>query len=134
MLIVINIWKETGIILRTHGKESNLLFLYNLKHPVYQLYCPLIYFAYIAETTKRRIKYSHKHFSDYLSNESSSTMFQQPTDKKEIVNIISSFNSSKVSGPNSISYRIYFFLKFQPLLQDWCFSFCTQNCKSNSCF
>ena len=26
------------------------------------------YFASIAETTKRSIKYSHKHFSDYLSN------------------------------------------------------------------
>ena len=24
------------------------------------------YFAYIAETTKNNIKYSHKHFSDYL--------------------------------------------------------------------
>ena len=28
------------------------------------------YFASIAETTKESIKYSHKHFSDYLSNES----------------------------------------------------------------
>ena len=33
------------------------------------------YFAPIAETTKRSIKYSHKHFSDYLSNESSGTIF-----------------------------------------------------------
>ena len=34
-----------------------------------------IYFASIAETTKRSIRYSHKYFSDYLSNESSSTIF-----------------------------------------------------------
>ena len=33
------------------------------------------YFASIAETTKISIKYSHKYFSDYLSNESDSTIF-----------------------------------------------------------
>ena len=33
------------------------------------------YFASIAETTKKI--YSHKHFSDYLSNENSSTIFLQ---------------------------------------------------------
>ena len=69
------------------------------------------YFASIAETTKKGIKYSHKHFSDYLSNESSSGIFLQPTDNEEIANIISSLNSNKVSGPNSIPYRILFLLK-----------------------
>ena len=63
------------------------------------------YFASIAETTKKSIKYSHKHFSDYLSNETSSTIFLQPTDKEEIANI-SSLDSDKASGPNSIPYRI----------------------------
>ena len=43
----------------------------------------------MAETTKKSIKHSHKHFSDYLSNESDSTIFLQPTDKEEIANIIS---------------------------------------------
>ena len=42
------------------------------------------YFAYIAETTKKSIQYSHKHFSDYLSKECDSTIFLQPTDKEEI--------------------------------------------------
>ena len=86
---------------------------------MYQPYCPLIiantfnnYFASIAETTKKSIKYSHKHFSDYLSNESISTLFLQPTDREEIVNIITSLNSNKASGPNSsIPYRILFLLK-----------------------
>ena len=41
------------------------------------------YFASIAETTKKTIKYSHKHFSDYNSNEYTSTIFLQPTDKGE---------------------------------------------------
>ena len=69
------------------------------------------YFVSIAETTKKSIKYSHKHFSDYLSNESISTLFLQPTDREEIVNIITSLNSNKAFGPNSIPYRILFLLK-----------------------
>ena len=47
----------------------------------------------------------------YLSNESSSTIFLQPTDKEEIANSISSLNSNKASGPNSIPYRILSLLK-----------------------
>ena len=39
------------------------------------------------------------------------TIFLQPTDKEEIANIISSLNSNKASGPNSIPYRILFRLK-----------------------
>ena len=69
------------------------------------------YFVSIAETTKKSIKYSHKHFSDYFSNEISSTIVLEPTDKEEIANIISSLNSNKASGPNSIPYRILFLLK-----------------------
>ena len=61
------------------------------------------YFASIAETIKNSIKYSHKH----LSNECISTLFLQPTDREERVNIISSLGSNKASGPNSIPY--YFF-------------------------
>ena len=88
------------------------------------------YFASIAETTKKSIKYTHKHFSDYLSNESDSTIFLQPTDKEEIANIISSLNSNKASGPNSVPYRIFVLKKrnfkaigrfIEPILHDWCF-------------
>ena len=68
------------------------------------------YFATVAETTKKT-NYSHKHFADYLSNETSSTIFLQPTDKEEIVNIISSLNSNEAFGPNSIPYKILFLLK-----------------------
>ena len=59
------------------------------------------YFASIAETTKQSIQYSHKHFSNYLSNKTSGTIFLQPTHKEEIANICS-LNSNKASGPNSI--------------------------------
>ena len=75
------------------------------------------YFPSIAETTKKNIKCTHKHFSDYLSNESGSTIFLQPTNKEEVANIISSFNSSKASGPNNIPYRILFLLKNDILKQ-----------------
>ena len=34
-----------------------------------------------------------------------------PTDKEEITNVITSFNSNNVSGPNSIPSRILFLLK-----------------------
>ena len=101
------------------------------------------YFASIAQTTKKSIKYTHKHFQDYLSNESDGTIFLQPTDKEEIANITSSLNSSKASGPNSIPCRVLFLLKNDiskqladlfNLFLDWCFSFCTQNCESSFCF
>ena len=42
------------------------------------------YFASIAETTKKSINYSHKNFSNYLSNKSSSTIFLEPSEKEEI--------------------------------------------------
>ena len=38
-------------------------------------------------------------------------MFLQPTDKEEIANITSSPNSHETFSPNSIPYRIFFFLK-----------------------
>ena len=68
-------------------------------------------FASIAKTKTTKKKKIHKHFSDCLSNETSSTIFLQPTDKEEIANIISSLNSNKASGPNSIPYRTLFLLK-----------------------
>ena len=58
-------------------------------------------FASIAESTKNNIKYSHKHFSDYLKEECESTIFLKSAGKNEIGNIISFLKSVKVSGPNS---------------------------------
>ena len=64
--------------------------------------------ASIAETTKKGMKYSRKHFSDW--NETSRAIFLQPTDKEELANI-SSLISNKASGPSSIPYRILIVLK-----------------------
>ena len=60
---------------------------------------------------KQSIKHWHKHFSDYLANDSGSKIFLQPTDKEKIVIMTSYFNSNKTSGPNSIPYRILFLLR-----------------------
>ena len=63
------------------------------------------YFSSVADTAKENIKYSHKHFSDYLNNQCNSSIFLQPTDIEEIANIISTFNINKSSSPNSIPYK-----------------------------
>ena len=66
-------------------------------------------FASIAKTTKKKIKIKkNKHFSDCLSNEPSSTIFLQPTDKEEIASY--PVSSNKASSPSSIPYRILFLL------------------------
>ena len=123
-----DILKEIGIILRTHWKGiKSLISLKTIASSIQTVlsldngdtitipydiaYTFSNYFASIAETTKKSIKYTHKHFSDYLSKECDSTIFLQRTDKEEIANITSSLNSSKVSGPNSIPYRILFLLE-----------------------
>ena len=52
-----------------------------------------------------------------LKNESNSTIIVHPTSKEEIADIIYSLNSNKASGPNSIAYRILFFLKNEISMQ-----------------
>ena len=98
---MINISKEVGIILRINTWKG-IKFLITLKTIASRvptvlslINCDTItspydiadtsnnYFASIVKTTKKRIKYLHKHFSDYLSNDSSSTLFLQSTDKEE---------------------------------------------------
>ena len=69
------------------------------------------YFSSIANNTKRNISYSHKHFSDFLKNRSNISFFVSPTDKKEIENVISSLDSNKSVGPNSIPTKVLKLLK-----------------------
>ena len=69
-------------------------------------------FASIAETTKSNIKYSHKHFSDYLKNEYDSAIFLQLNSKEEIAYTISSLNSTKASGLSSMSFVCRFIQSF----------------------
>ena len=69
------------------------------------------YFYSIACKTKLTISFSHKHFSDFLKNRSNISFFVRPTDKSEIENIISSLDSNKLVGPNSIPIKILKLLK-----------------------
>ena len=69
------------------------------------------YFTSIAEKTKSDIKFSPKHYTDYLCNTNTNTLFLTPTDKNEISFIISSLDSHKSSGPNSVPVKILKLLK-----------------------
>ena len=69
------------------------------------------FFTSIAAKTKESIKYSHKHFSNFLKNRSGDSVFLSPTSKYEIINIISSLDSNKSTGPNSTPTKILKLLK-----------------------
>ena len=99
------------------------------------------YFTSIAEKTKSNIKFSPKQYTDYLSSTNTNTFFLTPTDKNEIAFIISSLDSHKSSGPNSIPVKILKLLKndisqqlsdiFNVFL-DWAISFCSENSQSHT--
>ena len=69
------------------------------------------YFTSIAEKTKSNIRFSPKHYADYLSSTYTNTFFLTPTAKNEISFRISSLNPHKSSGPNSIQVKILKLLK-----------------------
>ena len=69
------------------------------------------YFSSIANNAKHNISFSHKHFSDFLKNRSNISFFVSPTDQKEIENVISSLDSNKSVGPNSIPTKVLKLLK-----------------------
>ena len=69
------------------------------------------YFSSIATKTKLNISFSHKRFSDFLKNRSNISFFVSPTDKTEIEDVISSLDSNKSVGPNSIPTKILKLLK-----------------------
>ena len=69
------------------------------------------YFSSVADTAKKSIKYSHKHFSDFLNNQCKNSIFTHPTDREEVANIISTLKMNNSSGPNSIPYKILNLLK-----------------------
>ena len=69
------------------------------------------YFSSVTDTAKENIKYSHKHFSNFLNNQCNNFIFIQPIDSDEIANIISTLSMNKSSGTNSIPYKILNLLK-----------------------
>ena len=69
------------------------------------------YFSSIATKTKLNIAFSHKHFSDFHKNRSNISFFVSPTDKTEIEDVVSSLDSNKSVGPNSIPTKMLKLLK-----------------------
>ena len=57
------------------------------------------YFSSIATKTKVNNNYSHKHYSDYLSEKCKNSFFIHPTNKDERADIISSLDKNKSVGP-----------------------------------
>ena len=111
-----NTWKGIKCLISLKTVASHVPIILSLDNgdtitSPYDVVITYNYFASVAETMKESIKYSHKHFSDFLSNQTSSTIFLQPTDKEEIPIIISSLISNMASGPSSIPAEYYFFLK-----------------------
>ena len=68
----------------------------------------------IAEKTRASVIYSHKHFSEYMKNNSSNSFFLSPTSKNEISSIISSLNpiGLKVLNHTSLLVQIAYLLIF----------------------
>ena len=69
------------------------------------------FFTSIAAKTKESINYSHKHVFNFVRNRSDDSFVLSPTDKYEIINIISSLNSNKPTGPISLPTKILKLLK-----------------------
>ena len=64
------------------------------------------YFTPIAKETNSNIKFSPNHYTDYLSYTNTNAFFLTPTDKNEISFVVSSLDSHKSSGPNSIPVNV----------------------------
>ena len=69
------------------------------------------YLSSIASKTKLNISFPHKHFSDFLKNKSNISFFVSPIDKTEIENVMSSLDSNKSVGTNTIPTKILKLLK-----------------------
>ena len=66
----------------------------------------IFFFFSIANKTKSNISFSHTHFSDFLKNRLNISFLVSPNDKTEIENVISSLDSNKSVGPNSIPSKL----------------------------
>ena len=111
-----NTWKEIRSILSIKPNPSDIPKILNtndsnITNPVEIANVFNSYFSSIASQTKVNIKYSNKRFSDSLKNRARNSFFSSPIDKYEIALIISSLDSTKSVGPNSIPTEILKLLK-----------------------
>ena len=69
------------------------------------------FFTFSAAKTKESIKYSHRNFFSFLKNRSDDSFFLSSTEKHEVINIVSSLDSNKSTGTDSIPTKILKLLK-----------------------
>ena len=102
-----NIWKGIrSLIAVKHSSTSNM---HMLTHKGAAATDPMRianifhdYFSSVAEKAKANIKFSNKSFQDFLHHPNEEPLFITPTDSHEVNLIISSLNSNKSTGPNSL--------------------------------
>ena len=72
------------------------------------------YFCNVADNVRYRIPKAHKQASSFLTSKSNpDSLFFFPTNAKEVLNIITSLNLNKSSGPFSIPAKILSLLKIE---------------------
>ena len=90
-----NTWKgiKSIISMKSSSGNSPMLLTYqndNIDNPGRKANIFNNYFSTIGEKTQAKIKHSHKHFTDYITNENPDSFFLSPTNNKEIKIILSS--------------------------------------------
>ena len=69
------------------------------------------YFSNISQDIQSSTKYSAKEFHEFLPPLKKKSFFLSPTDKNELISIISALDSQKASGSNSIPIKILKLMK-----------------------
>ena len=71
------------------------------------------FFTSVAKIVQSKIKFSNKSFRNFLSSEINDYFIITSTNKEEIYKIISSLNTNKSCGPNSIPTKVLHLLQDQ---------------------
>ena len=71
------------------------------------------FFTFVAEIVQSKVKFSNKSLRSFLPSEVNDFFIITATNKEEIYKIISSLNSNKSSGPNSIPAKVLHLLQNQ---------------------
>ena len=111
-----NIWKDArSLIAAKHSSASNM---HVLTHKGAEVTTPMRitnvfndYFSSVAEKAKVNIKFSNKSFQSFLHNPNEESLLASPTYAHEVNLIISSLNSDKSIGPNSLPTKLLKLLK-----------------------
>ena len=101
-----NIWKGFKSIINitnisTEIPKTLTVDCTTIPNPVEISYFQQLFFSIVSKT-KLNIAFCHKHFSDFPKNRSNISFFVSPIEKTEIGNAISSLDSNRSVGPNSI--------------------------------